>query len=124
MTKHIINLDIMDIKQKLDSGRFAAKINSFGSILLEDTQTCEAVQLMKLPEGYSFHEKGEWRPCWVYTSRSIEHPMDGLDGYSCSVCGETTTERTDWCTCGADMRESNRRSAMAREKVEALLEQL
>ncbi len=116
--------DIVAIKAGLDSGRYAAKINSFGSILLEDTQTCEAIKLMQLPEGYSFHEKGKWEPIWEYTSRSIDHPMEGREAYACSVCGWTTGEKHDWCTCGANMRESNRIGDMTKEKVEALLEQL
>lgn len=98
-------LDIMDIRQKLQSGRFAAKINSFNTLLLEDTHTCESIRLMQLPEGYSFHEKGSWEPIWEYTSTSIDHPMEGREAWSCSVCGWTTNERHDWCTCGADMRE-------------------
>ena len=122
--KHEVAIDLIDIKQKIASGRFAAKINSFGSILLEDTMTCEAVKLMQLPEGYSFHEKGEWEPCWVYTSSSVHKPMDGMYGYSCSICGETATERTDWCTCGADMRESNRIKDMTKKHLEELLKQL
>jgi hypothetical protein len=116
--------DIVAIKTGLDSGRYATKINSFGSILLEDIQTCEAIKLMQLPEGYSFHEKGKWQPIWEYTSRSIHHPMEGREAYACSVCGWTTDEKHDWCTCGADMRESNRMSDMTKEHLEALLEQL
>jgi hypothetical protein len=118
------SIDIVDIKKNIKSGRFAAKINSFGSIILEDTQTCEDIQLMQLPEGYTFHEKGKWEPIWEYTSRSIDHPMEGREAYACSVCGWTTDEKHDWCTCGADMRESNRMSTMTKEKVEALLKQL
>jgi hypothetical protein len=124
MPKYTYNLDIMTVKAKLDSGRFATKMNSFGSILLEDTQTCEAIKLMQLPEGYSFHEKGKWVPVWEYTSRSIDHPMEGHDAWSCSECGWVTDERHDWCICGADMRESNKMTVMTKEKLEALLKQL
>ena len=121
---HKVSLDIMDIRQKLKSGRLATKINSLGSILLEDTQTCEAIQLMQLPEGYSFHDKGKWEPIWEYTSRSIDHPMAGREAWACSECGWVTDEKHDWCTCGADMRESNRMSDMTKEHLEALLKQL
>ena len=112
--------DIVAIKTGLDSGRYAAKINLFGSVLLEDTQTCEAVKLMQLPEGYSFHEKGKWEPIWEYTSRSIDHPMEGREAWSCSECGWTTDERHDWCTCGADMRASKKPNAELQGLLEVL----
>ena len=102
--KVVCSVDIMDIKQKIASGRFAVKINTFGSILLEDTITCEAIQLMQLPEGYSFHETGTWEPEFIFTSHDINHPMEGHDGWVCSVCGSTVEEKYDWCHCGADMR--------------------
>ena len=124
MPKYAYNIDIVAVKAKLDSGRLATKINSLGGILLEDTQTCEAIKLMQLPESYSFHEKGKWNPVWEYTSKSIDHPMEGREAWSCSECGWTTDDRHDWCTCGADMRESNHKSTETKEKVEALLEQL
>jgi hypothetical protein len=101
-------VDIMDIKANIDSGRLAVKLNMFNNLLLEDTQTCEAIRLMQLPEGYSFHEKGKWHPAYVYTSNSVAQPMHGEEGWECSVCGWTTTEKYDWCTCGADMRESRK----------------
>lgn len=122
--KYKVSLDIIDIKQKIDSGRFAVKINSFGSILLEDTQTCEAIQLMQLPEGYSFHDKGEWKPCYIYTHMEMDNYMKGHEGWECSVCGEHVDERYDWCTCGADMRESNRMRDLTKAKLEDLLKQL
>lgn len=106
--KTICSVDIMDIKQKLESGRFAAKINMFNSVVLEDTQTCEAIRIMQLPEGYCFRPKARWEPVFVYTSRSIDHPMEGYNGWVCSECGWTTDERHDYCVCGADMRESNK----------------
>jgi hypothetical protein len=121
---HKCSLDIMDIRQKLKSGRFATKVNSLGSILLEDTQTCEAIQLMQLPEGYSFHEKGKWLPTYRYTSRSIDYPMEGHEAWECSVCGCASDERHDWCTCGADMREDNIRRNITKRHLEAILEQL
>ena len=100
--------DIMDIRQKLHSGRFAAKINSFNMLLLEDTLTCETIKLMQLPEGYAFHEKGTWKPIFIYSSRGMDNPMVGKEGWVCSACGWTTDERHNYCVCGADMRESNR----------------
>lgn len=121
MTKYV---DIMDIKSNITSGRFATKINSLGSLLLEDTQTCEAIKLMQLPEGYSFHEKGKWWPCYVYTHNKVDNPMKGHNGWECSVCGEHSDERHDWCTCGADMRESNKRSLMTKKHLEEILKDL
>ena len=118
--KYIVSLDIVDIKQKLASGRFAVKINSFGSILLEDTQTCEAIQLMQLPEGYSFHEKGTWEPCFIYTYNEVDNYMKGHEGWACSICGERSDERHDWCTCGADMRESKKPSKEFKEPLDTL----
>lgn len=106
MKKVLCSIDIVDIKQKITSGRFAVKINPFSELLLEDAQTGEAVKIFKLPETYSFHKRGKWNPVWEYTSTSIEHPMEGREAWSCSECGWTTDERYDWCTCGADMRES------------------
>ena len=101
-------IDIVDIKALIKSGRFAVKLNSLGGLLLEDTQTCESIKLMQLPDTYSFHKKGKWNPDWEYTSTSIDHPMEGRDAWSCSECGWTTDERHSWCTCGADMRKANR----------------
>ena len=101
MTKY---MDIMDIKSQITSGRLAAKINSFGAVLLEDTQTCEAIKLMKLPKTFSHHDRGEWKPVFIYNSHYIGNPMTVEECWECSECGWTTTERFDWCTCGADMR--------------------
>ena len=114
------SVDIMDIRQKLLAGRFAAKINSFNMLLLEDTQTCESIKLMHLPDSYSFHEKGTWEPVWEYTSVSTDHLMDGREAWSCSVCGWTTDERHDWCVCGADMRENKKVSKEFKEFVDTL----
>lgn len=101
MTKYV---DIMDIKPHLTSGRFAAKINTLNSVLLEDTQTCEAIKVMQLPDTFSFHEEGKWLPTYRYTSCSMDYPMEGHEAWECSVCGWVTDEKYDWCTCGADMR--------------------
>lgn len=98
------SIDIMDIKQMLTSGRFAAKINTFGNILLEDTLTCESIKLMAMPTGYSFHDKGTWEPQFIYTYNQVDNYMQGHDGWACSECGWVTDEKHDWCICGADMR--------------------
>jgi hypothetical protein len=98
-------IDIIDIKALINSGRFAVKINSLGAILLEDTQTCEAIKLMQLPSTYSFHEKGTWEPCFIHTDSNIDRCTGGHDGWACSVCGSRSDERSNWCTCGADMRQ-------------------
>ena len=111
---------IMDIRKELLSGRFAAKINSFNTLLLEDTKTCEAIKLMQLPEGYSFHEKGVWEPQFIYTHNQADNYMQGKEGWACSVCGWTTDEKYDWCTCGADMRESAGVSKEFKEFVDTL----
>lgn len=120
LKKVCCSIDIMDIRQKLHSGRFAAKINSFNTLLLEDTLTCETIKLMQLPEGYSFHEKGVWKPILIYNSRGIDNPMECRDGWVCSKCGWTTTDKYDWCTCGADMRESRKISKEFKEFVDTL----
>jgi hypothetical protein len=120
MPKRTRDIDIIDIKVKLGSGRLATKINSLGGILLEDTQTCETIKLMQLPEGYSFHEKGKWNPVWEYTSKSIDHPMEGREAWSCSECGWTTDERHNWCTCGADMRNSKKPNKELQDLLEVL----
>ena len=117
MTKQI---DIVDVRAGIASGRLAVKINSLGNILLEDTLTCEAIKLMQLPEGYSFHEKGKWEPCYIYTYNEVENYMKGHEGWSCSICGEHSDERHDWCTCGADMRESKKLSKEFKELLETL----
>jgi hypothetical protein len=101
-------IDIMDIKSNITSGRFAVKLNSLNNLLLEDTQTCEAIKLMQLPTTFSFHEKGEWQPTYIYTSNNVSQPMLGEEGWECSVCGWRTAEKYNWCTCGADMRGGRR----------------
>lgn len=115
MSKTYCSIDLLDIKQKLKSGVFAAKVNMFGSVLLENTMTSEAIQLMMLPENYSFRPKGSWKPQFVYTSSDIDHLMEGYDGYACSECGWTTDEKHDYCVCGADMRESNRAHKVSKQ---------
>ena len=102
------SIDLIDIKQKLLSGQLAVKINMFGSVLLENTTTCEAIQLMMLPENYSFRPKGKWEPQAIYTHNQVDNYMQCHDGWACSECGWTADERHDYCVCGADMRESNK----------------
>jgi hypothetical protein len=123
MKKVLCSIDIVDIKQKIASGRFAVKMNMLGGILLEDTQTCEAVKIMQLPDTYSFHKQGKWNPVWEYTSTSIDHPMEGREAWSCSECGWTTDEKHDYCVCGADMRESNRANKVS-EQFKKLVDKL
>ena len=120
MKKALCSIDIVDIKQKITSGRFTVKINFMNELLLEDTQTGEAVKIFKLPESYSKHKRGKWNPVWEYTSTSIDHPMEGREAWSCSECGWTTDERHDWCTCGADMRESKKFNSELTELLEVL----
>ena len=90
-------LDIIDIKLMLDSGRLAAKVNMFGTVLLEDSLSGESIKLMQLPDGYSFHTNGSW-------NKAAGNDLHWI----CSVCGRIAADRTSWCTCGADMRESMR----------------
>jgi len=107
--KHKVPIDLVALKAGLKSGKLATKINTFfNTILIEDTVNGEAVEIMHIPEGYSFYEKGKWSPIWEYTSRDINHPMEGHEVWCCSECGWTTDEKHDWCVCGADMRESNK----------------
>ena len=120
--KTYCSIDLVDIKQKLTSGKLAAKINMFGY------QVCFLyrrllhlfAKLMMLPENYSFRPKGHWEPEFVYTSHSVDHPMEGHDGWACSECGWTTDERHDYCICGADMRESNKATKTSNEFKELL----
>ena len=119
-----IPIDLVAVKAGLESGQLATKMNLFDDILIEDTISGEEVEIMHLPEGYSFHEKGKWEPVWEYTSRSVHHPMEGHEAWACSECGWTTDERHNWCVCGADMRESNKMSFMSKKAVEELLKQL
>lgn len=123
--RYKIPIDLVALKAGLKSGKLATKINTlFDTILIEDTESGEAVEIMQIPEGYSFHKKGKWSPIWEYTSISIDRPMEGREAWSCSECGWTTDERHDWCVCGADMRESNKISSMTKKAVEELLENL
>ena len=123
--RHKIPIDLIELKAGLKSGKLATKINTlFDTILIENTESGEAVEIMHIPEGYSFHEKGKWNPIWEYTSTSIDRPMEGREAWCCSECAWTTDERHDWCVCGADMRESNKMSSMTKKAVEELLKQL
>lgn len=109
-------VDIVLVKQQVDSGRLKTKLDAFGNIYLEDTLSGEAVKIGALIEGYAFqptpsvkeHWKAQWKPCFIYKSNSIDNPLAGDYGWECSKCGKTAFEKTDWCTCGCNMRESNK----------------
>lgn len=122
--KYKIYLDPIAIKASIDGGRLDTKIDGLGGIYIEDRIAGEAVKIGQLPSEYSFHSKGHWKPEFVYTSHSIEHPMQGEERWVCSECGWDTDEKHDWCVCGADMRESNKVSSMTKKAVEELLKQL
>ena len=123
--KYNIPIDLVALKSGLTSGKLATKIHTlFNTVLIEDTESGEAVEIMHIPEGYSFHEKGKWEPILIHTYNGIDNYMEAKEGYSCSQCGWTTNERHDWCICGADMRESNKMSSMTKKAVEELLKQL
>lgn len=82
-------VDIVLVKQQVDSGKLSTKIDMFNNILLEDTLAGEAVKIGKLPEGYSFRAKSSWN----------------YDG-TCRNCGKhILSNYTAYCpACGADMR--------------------
>lgn len=82
-------VDIVLVKQQVDSGKLATKIDRFGNILLEDTIAGEAVKIGKLPDGYSFRAKSSWN----------------YDG-TCRNCGKhVLANYTAYCpSCGADMK--------------------
>lgn len=123
--KYKVPIDLVALKAGLESGKFIVEVNRiFNTILIEDVTSGEAVKIMDIPEGYSFHKKGKWNPVWEYTSTSINHPMEGREAWSCSECAWITDEKHDWCICGADMRESNKMSAMTKKAVEELLKNL
>ena len=113
-------LDPVAIKASIDSGRLKTKIDGLGGIYIEDEVAGEAVKIGQLPSAYSFHSKGYWKPEFVYTSHSIDHPMQGEERYVCSECGWDTDEKHDWCVCGADMRNARERN----KELEELLEKL
>ena len=118
--KYNVYLDPIAIKASIDGGRLSTKIDGLGGIYIEDTIAGEAVKIGQLPGAYSFHPKGQWKPTFIYTSHSIDHPMEGHDGYTCSECGWSTDEKYDWCVCGADMRTARERN----KELEELLEKL
>lgn len=113
-------VDIVLVKQQVDSGKLATKIDMFGNILLEDTIAGEAVKIGKLPEGYSFHRKGKWQPTVIYPYSDLENYTKCIEGWACSECGETAEERSDWCTCGADMRGYKNFNKELKELIEVL----
>lgn len=113
-------VDIVLVKSQVDSGKLITTIDQFGNILLTDTFAGEAVAIGKLPEGYSFHEKGEWQPTRLYTSHHISSCTAWVAGWSCSECGYSTREKTNWCTCGADMRRATAPSTAFKEFLDTL----
>ena len=120
MPKYTIDVDIVAIKAKLDSGKLRAKINPLGGVLIEDTISGEAIKVMQLPDTYSFHEKGKWEPQFIYTHNQVDNYMQGKEGWACSECGWVTDEKHDWCTCGADMRESKKINQELQDLLEVL----
>lgn len=60
MKKVMYSIDVIDIKQKVDSGRLRVKLNQMGDVLMEDTETGEAVKIWTLPQPL----KGEVRTYW------------------------------------------------------------
>lgn len=117
-------VDIVLVKAQTDSGRLKTCIDAFGNIFLEDTFAGEAVKIGALPKTYSFHPNGTWEPQYIYTRNGISNHMQGKEGWACSECGWVTDERHDWCTCGADMRESNKMPLMTKKHLEEILKDL
>lgn len=59
--------------------------------------------------------RGKWIPDYDYTeydydgSTLLPEPLKFQDGWQCSLCGEYTPSKTNYCTnCGAAMREKSR----------------
>ena len=117
-------IDIVLVKQQVASGRLNTKLDAFGHIYLEDAITGEAVKIGSLPDNYSFHPTGKWEPQFIYTYNQVDNYMQGHNGWACSECGWVTDDKHDWCTCGADMRESSKAHSLKKEMVEELLKQL
>ena len=113
-------VDIISIRSLINSGKFAVKLDSFNNILLEDVLAGESIKIMTLPKGYCYRPSGKWEPQFIYTSHSINHPMEGYEGWSCSECGWTTDEKRDYCVCGADMRESRKINKELQELLDAI----
>lgn len=120
MKKVLCSIDIVDIKQKIISGRFATEINTVNDVLLKDTLTGEAVKIMSLPEGYCFRPRAKWEPQFIYTYDQVENYMQGHEGWACSECGFVADKKHDYCICGADMRENNKPN----KELQELLDQL
>jgi hypothetical protein len=97
-------VDIIDVKTALGCGELTTKINRFGSILLEDLKSGEAIIIGKLPDNYSFHPMATWHPTTIHDYDNSDGSVKSREGYVCSNCGRTAYERYDWCNCGADMR--------------------
>jgi hypothetical protein len=86
-------------------------VDKFCNIYLEDTITGEAVMIGTFPEGSYFTTtenadrwKAKWLPdyeVFVHDSGRESRPIQ--TGWKCSRCGKSTLEKTDWCSCGANM---------------------
>lgn len=71
---------------------------------------CEAAKVdYLLANGVVVREKGEWKPCFIYTGRRFDSCTQGVEGWECSNCGYTTLQKFDFCICGADMRKENQK---------------
>jgi hypothetical protein len=105
-------IDIVLVKANVDNGRIKTTLDSFGNIYLEDIVAGEAVKIGEIPEGSVFitstHKntwKAEWLPNYdTFVNENGYESTPVLIGWKCSRCGKDSFEKTDWCTCGADMR--------------------
>ena len=121
-------VDIVLVKAQVDNGKLKTKLDPFGNIYLEDTLAGEAVKIGKIPDNSAFipttHRntwKAEWLPdyeTFVYDSGYESEPIQ--TGWRCSRCGKDSFEKTDWCICGADMRESKKPSKQLQELLDVL----
>jgi hypothetical protein len=119
-------VDIVLVKQQVDSGRLKTKLDAFGNIYLEDTMAGEAVKIGKLPDGYSFkperkYPKGKWLPAVFYPHSNINTFTHCEEGWECSECGIAVSDKYDWCpSCGIDMREDKKPSEEFLEYLDTL----
>jgi hypothetical protein len=105
-------VDIVLVKQQVDAGRLRTKVDMFGNIYLEDTIAGESVKIGAIPEGSIFisdtHKntwKAEWLPDYDTFVNDNGYESEPIQiSWMCSRCGKASFVRTDWCTCGADMR--------------------
>ena len=105
-------VDIVLVKANINSGRLKTNVDKFGNIYLEDTLTGEAVKIGTIPEGSYFTTienadrwKAEWLPDYEAFITDLGNESKPIQtGWKCSRCGRSTFEKTDWCTCGANMK--------------------